>query len=127
MGLAFVATLALMPGLISWLERRAGGGAAGFHGKAAVAGVVFGVGATVLTAMEIFIVALLVGLVNPGTAAPEAGIVATIGGLIAGITVFAPIVGAVMPFFFLSYIVLFGVPFGLLFGVLVRALASRRP
>ena len=124
--LAFIATVALMPVLIRWLEQRAGHPAGAFYGRAAAAGVALGTAATILTTMGIFVTLLVVGAVHPDYATSQEGVEVTVGGLAAGTAVFAPIVGMVAPFLFLKWIVLFGVPFGLFFGALVRRLARPR-
>ena len=118
--LAFIATAALMPVLLRWLEERAGRSAGAYYSQAAIAGTALGTGATVLTAMGIFLTLLVIGVANPeytGTTAPAG---ASIVGMVVGATVFAPIIGVSTPFLYLQWILLFGVPFGLLFGVLVR-------
>ena len=124
--LAFIATAALMPVLIGWLERRLDRPAGAFYARAAAAGIALGTGATILTTMGIFVTLLVVGAVHPDYATNQEGVGVTVGGLAAGTAVFAPIAGMVAPFLFLKWIVLFGVPFGLLFGLLVRRLARRR-
>lgn len=124
--LAFVATLALMPALLRWLEARAGQSGGGFYGRAAVTGVAFGAAATILTTIGIFVSMIILGTVNPEYAGTSGGPEATLGQVAAGTAVFAPIAGVTAVFLFLKWIVLFGVPFGLLFGVLVRRLARPR-
>ena len=119
--IAGIATAALTPTLVRWLERRAHHETRAFYPRAAVAGLGFGVAATMVTAMGIFIVMLAIGTASadPSTSVEDAG------GLVLGAGTFAPLVAIVAPFFFLKWIALFGVPFGLLFGRLVRWLLRR--
>ena len=124
--LAFLSTAALMPLLIRWLEQRATRSAGPYYARAAIGGVVFGTGATVLTAMGIVITLLIVGAVGPAEGGARAG-PTTLGGMAAGVAVFAPLVGITTPFLFIKWIVLFGVPFGLVFGTLVRQLRHGGP
>ncbi len=126
MTIAFLATGALMPLLIRWLERSADRPAPGFYPRAAVGGILLGFGATILTAMGIFLALLVVGIVNPDYAGTTGRATAPAGAMAVGAAVFAPIVGITVPFLFLKWIMLFGVPFGLLFGAAIRWLDRRR-
>jgi hypothetical protein len=116
---AFVATLVLMPALIGWLARQAHRTAAPFYFRAALAGIVFGVAATVLTTAGLMVAALVAGALSP-TAPPESRGASGVAALGIGALMFAPLMGMFAVPFFVTSIVAFGVPFGLLFGALVR-------
>ena len=120
---AFLGTVVLMPLLLRWLEMQLGRSGGSFYTRAAAAGIVLGIGATMLTALGIFVTLLLVVSMTPPRGAPETDNGTTLMSLIAGAMVFGPLVAVVMPFFFMPYIVLLGVPFGVVFGALVRWLA----
>lgn len=119
--IAGIATAALMPTLVRWLERRAHQERRAFYPRAVAAGLVFGVAATMATTIGIFIVLLVIGSVG-GDSSTSVG---DAGKLVVGAGMFGPIVAMVAPFLFLKWITLFGFPFGLLFGGLVRWLARR--
>ena len=126
MAIAFLATGALMPPFIRWLDRYADRRARGFYPRAAVGGILLGFGATILTAMGIFLALLVVGIANPDYAGTTGSANAPAGAMAAGAVVFAPIVGLTVPFLFLKWIMLFGAPFGLLFGMAIRRLDRTR-
>ena len=119
---AFLATLALMPFLVRWLESRIALSRAAYYRSAATGGVVFGVAATFLVAWMLAFSALIIGTVTGPSVANAA---TTAAGLLGGLFVFGPLVGLMAPFFFILAIVGIGIPFGLLHGAAVRRLASR--
>jgi hypothetical protein len=121
---AFVATLALMPVLIRWLESRLAGDRRAYYVGAAMSGVVLGIVATMLTAWMLAMAALITGF---ATGSPAASVPTTVVGLIGGMFIFGPLVGLITPFFFILPIVGVGIPFGLVSGAAVRFLARSHP
>ena len=116
----FVATLALTPRLIDWLESRLDRPSGSYYSSAAFGGVLLGTVATFLVGWMLAVVALLVGLAT-GTGNVGAGM--TIASALGGLFVFGPLVGLFAPFFFVLPIVVMGVIFGVGYGVAVRRLA----
>jgi hypothetical protein len=114
---AFGATLALTPFLIRWLERRIHWRAASYYSSAAFAGITLGILATVLVAWGLAVAALYIGA---STGAVDASGGASFLGMLGGVLVFGPLVGLFAPFFFILPIVGAGVPFGLLYGLVIR-------
>ncbi len=115
---AFLATLALMPLLIRWLESRVHRSRRSYYTAAAIGGVFFGIGATFFVAWGLSVAALIAG-VSTGTGGDTATGVAALAG---GALVFGPLVGLFAPFFFILPIAGFGVPFGLGWGAVIRRL-----
>ena len=117
LGVPFLATLIVMPWFLRWLEARGDGNRAPFYFQAALAGVAFGACATALIAWGLMIAALIAGsLTNVGNLTPAQSTAALVGGSM----IFAPLIGFAAPFLFIPSIVGLGIPFGLLFGALVR-------
>ena len=113
----FVATLALMPFLVRWLERRTHLAPRAYYGGAALGGILFGTVATFLVAWMLALAALIAGTVSsPGDSTLATNAVALLG----GVFVFGPLLGITMPFFFVLPIVGVGVPFGVLHAAIVR-------
>jgi hypothetical protein len=120
LGVPFLATLILMPWFLRWLEARGDGNRAPFYFQAALAGLAFGAGATALIAWGLMIAALIAGSVTgAGNLTPAQSTAALVGGSL----IFAPLMGLAAPFLFIPSIVGLGIPFGLLFGALVRRFA----
>jgi hypothetical protein len=115
---AFLATLALMPLLIRWLESQVHRSRRSYYTAAAIGGVFFGIGATFFVAWGLSVAALIAG-VSTGTGGDTATGVAALAG---GALVFGPLVGLFAPFFFILPIAGFGVPFGLGWGAVIRRL-----
>ena len=119
-GVPFVATLILMPSFLRWLERRTERDRGRFYLQASLGGAGFGAIATALIAWGLMIAALIAGsLTNAGNLSAGESSVALVGGSL----IFAPLVGLAAPFMFIPSIVGLGIPFGLLFGFLVRRFA----
>ena len=121
---AFGATLALTPFFIRFLERRVHRPAASYYFGAGFGGIVLGTVATVLVGWGLAVAALYIGA---STGAVDASGGATVLGMLGGVLVFGPLVGLFAPFFFILPIVGAGVPFGLLYGVLIRQISPRPP
>ena len=115
----FIATLALVPFLIRWLEERVQRSIGSYYTSAAIGGVALGTVATVLVAWALFVLALVIGSLGD-TDGPM-----TFLALLGGVFIFGPLTGLMAPFFFILPIVGAGIPFGLLHGVAVRKLARR--
>jgi hypothetical protein len=122
LGLAFCATLVLMPSLVKYLERRLMQPPRRHYGRAASAGVAVGLGATAIITFVLFWAALLWGYFHPAAgASTDAGLLQLVfGGLF-----FGSFAAAVMPLLFIPYILLFGIPLGLLLGYMILRLARR--
>ena len=117
LGVPFLATLILMPRFLRWLETRTDRKPGPFYLQSAIGGVVFGAVATTLIAWGLMMAALIAGsLTGAGNLTAEESSAALLGGSL----IFAPLIGLFAPFFFLPSIVGLGIPFGLLFGALVR-------
>ena len=119
----FVATAAIMPRLVAWIEARVDRPARAYYTSAAAGGVVLGFVATFFVAWMLAVAALVVGLAT-GSPAPGLGTGAL--ALFGGALVFGPLVGLFTPFFFVLPIVGIGIPLGLGYGVIVRRLARPR-
>jgi hypothetical protein len=116
--IAFLATLAVAPFLIRYLERITPLPAKGFYPRAALAGVCLGIGASILTTVGLFMAALMAGSMNAPD--PEFGVFTLfIGGLF-----FAFLAGVSSVFLFFHIILVAGALFGLLFGLLTRRLVG---
>ena len=115
----FVATVAVTPRLIAWIEARLDRGTRSYYTSAAVGGVALGVVATFLVAWMLAVAALVVGTV---TGPSDTGAGMSILTLLAGVFVFGPLVGLFTPFFFLLPIVALGIPVGLGYGFIIRRL-----
>jgi hypothetical protein len=120
----FVATLALMPLLVRWLERRASQPARSYFVGAAFSGVLFGAVATFLVAWMLSLAALVAGTMS---STADATLGQHLAALFGGLFIFGPLVGITMPFFFVLPIVGVGAPFGVLHATLVRRLATPVP
>ena len=116
----FAATLVLMPKFIRWLETRLDRDTGVFYLQASLGGVVLGAVATSLIAWGLLIAAVIAGTTG-STANLEAGEAGA--AVVGGTLVFGPLMGLFAPLFFIPSIVGLGIPFGLLFGALVRRLA----
>ena len=117
---AFIATLALMPLLIRWLESRIDATRGSYYTGAAVGGVFFGMAATFLVGWGLAVAALAAGIATGAGGSADTG--TTLVGMAGGIFVFGPLVGLFAPFFFVLPIAGFGVPFGIGSGMAVRRL-----
>ncbi len=117
---AFIATLALMPLLLRWLESRIDRSRGSYYTAAAIGGVFFGIAATFFVAWGLAVAALVTGVATGVGGPSDPGTTAL--GLVGGALVFGPLVGLAAPFFFILPIAGFGVPFGLGWGALVRRL-----
>ena len=115
----FIATLALMPFLVRWLEARTNRPARSYYTGAALGGILFGAVATFLVAWMLSLAALIAGTISSANATVAENAVALLG----GVFVFGPLVGITMPFFFVLPIVGIGAPFGMLNAAIVRRLA----
>jgi hypothetical protein len=122
LGLAFVATLVLMPILVKSLERRVPEPRFLYYRRAASAGVALGLGATAIITFVLFWAALLWGYFDPdpGTTA-EGGLAA----LLFGGVVFGSTTAVIMPLLFIPYILLFGIPLGIVLGYWIRRLLQQ--
>lgn len=117
----FVATLALMPFLVRWLEGRASRPARSYYAGAALGGILFGAVATFLVAWMLSLAALTAGTMSSSTSATVGEHAAA---LLGGLFIFGPLVGITMPFFFVLPIVGIGIPFGVLHAAIIRRLAQ---
>jgi MFS family permease len=119
---AFIATLLLMPALVSWLVRQLHRTNTAFYLRAALAGILFGASATALTAALLMVAAVAAGYLSPTAPSESQGLAgaATLG---IGTMVFAPLLGLATVPFFMPFILAFGIPFGLLFGAVLRHLS----
>ena len=115
---AFLATLALMPLLVRWLESRVHRPRGSYYTAAAIGGVFFGIGATFFVAWGLSVAALIAGVATGAGGDTATGMAALAGGAL----VFGPLVGLFAPFFFILPIAGFGVPFGLGWGAVIRRL-----
>src|SRR5687767_8464471 len=93
----FVATVAITPRLVAWIEARLDRAPGAYYTSAAVGGVALGVVATVLVAWMLAVAALVAGLM---TGPSETGFVTGAVTLMGGMFVFGPLVGLFTPFFF---------------------------
>jgi len=113
----FLATLVLMPRFVRWLETRLNRDRGRFYMQAGLAGIAFGAAVTALIALVLMIAAVIAGAFSTANLKVDGGVVA------GGILIFGPIMGLFAPFLFIPSIVALGIPFGLLYGALVRRLA----
>ncbi len=116
----FVGTLILMPRFIRWLETQLERETVPFYLRAGLGGIVFGVVATAFITWGLMMAAVITGTIqNAGSSAPGDSAAAIIGTAV----IFGPLGGLTTPFLFIPSIIVLGIPFGLLFGMLVRRLA----
>jgi hypothetical protein len=122
LGLAFIATLVLMPILVKSLERRVTEPRFLYYRRAASAGVALGLGATAIITFILFWAALLWGYFNPDPGQTAEG---GLGALLFGGMVFGSITAVFVPLLFIPYILLFGIPLGLVLGYWIRRLLQQ--
>jgi hypothetical protein len=123
LALAFVVTLVLMPIFVKSLERRAPEPRFLYYRRAASAGVALGLGATAIITFVFFWMAMLWGYFNPDPGQTAEG---GLGALLLGGVVFGSITALFVPLLFIPYILLFGIPLGIVLGYWIRRLVQRR-
>ncbi len=115
----FLSTLILMPRFLRWLETRVGRDERSFYLQASGGGIAFGAVAAALIACGLMLAGMVAGtFTDAAKSAPDSGAALFVGSLI-----FVPVLGFFAPFYFVPFIVAAGIPFGLLYGALVRRLA----
>lgn len=121
LGLAFVATLVLMPLLVKSLEQRVKEPATKYYRRAASAGVAVGLGATAIITFVVFWAALLSGYFDAEAGTRADG---TLTELLLGGMLFGGIAAGVTPLLFIPSVLVFGIPLGLALGYAIRKLAT---
>jgi hypothetical protein len=117
----FVGTLILMPRFVRWLETQVERERVPFYSRAGLGGVVFGAVATALITWGLLMAAVIAGTIqNAGSTAPGD----SAGAIVGTALIFGPLAGLSTPFLFIPSIIVLGIPFGLIFGMLVRRLAT---
>jgi hypothetical protein len=116
------ATGLLMPAFLRRLERNARAGTAAFYGRSALLGIVFGLVVTALLTWALMTAALWIGTFS-STPTESAGTI--VGALALGTFLYAPLFAVSIALFFLPFILAAGIPFGLVFGYVVRRSTER--